>query len=187
MKSPSPDSELSRRDREGPRLLSPLLRLRVFLARLSLDRRLAEGCDPELSPELALRARQLTQPAYCRALAASLRSLVQEAKAPGRSAFGSAQPLQREAVAVWGGALGALADRLEEPEAVTPVAVARVLRLLTDGAGPLFNPHADRLMGDMVWWVGEGFLAQSRGISVGNIGAWVVKDSGPPCSATPVR
>jgi hypothetical protein len=149
------------RDYGFPRRVTPLLRLRVFFGRLSLNRQLAEGCAPELSPQLALRARQLTRPAYCRELALCLRSLVEEAKAPGRPAFSSAQPVQREALSVWSGPLRALADRLEEPEVVTPAAVARVLRLLTDGASPLFNPHADRLMGDMVWWVGEGFLANS--------------------------
>ena len=49
------------------------LRLRTFIAHRELDRRILAGCDPRESPELALRARQLTDPHVRSELAASIR------------------------------------------------------------------------------------------------------------------
>ena len=34
--------------------------------------------------------------------------------------------------------------------------MARVLVLLTDGTGPLYNPDAADRMSDAVWWIADG-------------------------------
>jgi hypothetical protein len=49
-----------------------------------------------------------------------------------------------------------LAERLERPVEVNPTGVARVLMLLTDGSGPLYNPARDRSVGEALWWVADG-------------------------------
>ena len=61
------------------------LRARVWLWRWRLDRGLADGRPQEASPAHALRARQLTAPAFRRMLARSLRtaSLLPSAPAAG--------------------------------------------------------------------------------------------------------
>ena len=59
--------------------------------------------------------------------------------------------------AVWRDAFLSLAERLEQPAAVSATGVARVLRLLTEGGGPLYDPCSERLMGDVLCWVAEGF------------------------------
>src|SRR5438046_1132696 len=60
------------------------LRLRTLSRRSSLDAALAEGADPAEDPALALRAQQLTAPATRRAIAGTIRNLVNAAEEPGR-------------------------------------------------------------------------------------------------------
>ncbi len=55
---------------------------RVWLRRGSLDRSLAAGADPAMSPELAHRARQLTSPRFRAGVAASIRNLLDAAEEP---------------------------------------------------------------------------------------------------------
>ncbi len=133
------------------------LRLRVLFRRGALDRELAEGCPPDAVSDRGLRARQLTEPASCRRLAASLRSCVEDAENPRRGGFSSAIPVRRDVVLIWRDAFLNLAERLERPAAVSATGVARVLRLLTEGGGPLYDPCSERLMGDVLCWVAEGF------------------------------
>jgi hypothetical protein len=142
----------------GAKSRTPLwLRLRVLFRCHALDRELAKGLAAEAARDRALRARQLIEPEHCRRLANTLRDLVAHAESPPRAAFSSAIPVRRELVLIWRDAFLDLAMRLEQPRAVTATGVARVLRLLTEGASPLFGPYSDQLMGDMLCWVGDGF------------------------------
>ena len=56
------------------------LRLRTLIAQRRLDRQILAGCDPESSPELALRVRQLTEPHTRRELAESIRRTLRYAE-----------------------------------------------------------------------------------------------------------
>ena len=142
----------------GARSHAPLsLRLRVLFRRHALDRELAEGLPAEAARDRALRARQLVEPERCRRLAVTLRDLVAHAESPPQTAFSSAIPVRRELVLIWRDAFLDLAARLAGQGSVSATGVARVLRLLTEGAGPLFNPYSDQLMGDALCWVGESF------------------------------
>ncbi len=75
----------------------------------------------------------------------------------------AAVPLSRRAVVRWRESLLGLAERLERPDPANPCGVARVLVLLTDGTGPLYNPGAADRMSDTVWWIADG-LALDAGL-----------------------
>lgn len=143
----------SRRGACGPdgaeEMRSVRLRLRVSLRRGTLDRELADGRDPHVSAELGLRAMQLTNDAIRRRLACALRGIVAEAERGPR--FSAAVPVCRPNVAPWAEGLLGLADVLQRPGAVNPCGVARALAMITDGAGPLYNPGAAQSVGDVVW------------------------------------
>jgi hypothetical protein len=70
------DVALHRADRSMLERSPLVLRLRVFLARWSLDRRIAAGCSCDSSAMLNLRARQLIRRRTRRGLARSLRDVV---------------------------------------------------------------------------------------------------------------
>ncbi len=91
-----------------------------------------------------------------RRLARSLRARVKDAEGPAAIRMSAAVPLCRRAVLPWRESLLGLAERLERPDPVNPAGVARVLVLLTDGTGPLYNPAAAGRMGDAVWWIADG-------------------------------
>lgn len=99
---------------------------------------------------------QLVRMRYRRGLARSLRARVKEAERPGVGRLSSAVPLSRPAVLPWKEGLLGLAERLEGPEPVNPCGVARILVLLTDGTGPLYNPGTASRMSDAVWWIVDG-------------------------------
>jgi hypothetical protein len=65
-------------------------------------------------------------------------------------------PLSRRVVLSWREGLLGLAERLERPDPVNPCGVARVLLLLTDAMGPLYEPGAADRMSDAVWWIADG-------------------------------
>ncbi len=142
----------------GPSSPSPTLRrrLRVQLHRGRLDQQVAEGFGPDPVEDRALRARQLSAMRARRRLARSLRARVKDAEAPAAIRMSAAVPLCRRAVLPWRESLLGLAERLERPDPVNPAGVARVLVLLTDGTGPLYNPAAAGRMGDAVWWIADG-------------------------------
>jgi hypothetical protein len=137
---------------------SPTLkrRLRVQLHRARLDQQLADGFGLDPIEDQALRASQLTAMRARRRLARSLRARVKDAERPAGLRISAAVPLSRRAVVSWREGLLGLAERLERPEAVNPCGVARVLMLLTDGTGPLYNPGAAQQMGEVVWWIADG-------------------------------
>jgi hypothetical protein len=115
--------------------------LRVLARRERLDRQLLKGADPVSTPELTLRAYQLTRAASRTALAATLEASLTSA-ATGQRRSMTAAPLARGAIESARGELDELARTLREPVvAARGVVLAR--RLLTDGAGPLYVEDAD--------------------------------------------
>ena len=71
-----------RRPRKRRAVSATILRLRVALRHDLLDSTLARGADPASQPALAVRATQLERPRHRRALARTLRRVVDEATAP---------------------------------------------------------------------------------------------------------
>ena len=120
------------------------LRLRVQLHKGRLDQQVAEGLgpDPVEAEDLALRARQLAGMRVRRRLARSLRARVKDAERLPAPRLSAAVPLSRRVVLSWREGLLGLAERLERPEPVNPCGVARVVVLLTDAMGPLYEPGA---------------------------------------------
>lgn len=130
---------------------APGLRLRVLLHRYGIDRELAEGGKADGAPELRLRSRQITGGAERRRLASCLWKLVTEAEPVSRrSPLSPVVPIQRDAVLLWRDSIIAIASRLERPMPVGAAGMARLRLLLTDGAGPLFDPTSDYLMADVL-------------------------------------
>jgi hypothetical protein len=137
---------------------SPTLRrrLRVQLHKARLDQQLADGFGSDPIEDRALRGTQLVRPRARRQLARALRARVKDAERPVALRLSAAVPLSRRAVLSWRESLLGLAERLERPEPVNPCGVARVLVLLTDAVGPLYNPGAAERMSDAVWWIADG-------------------------------
>jgi len=131
-------------------------RLRVQLHKGRLDQQLAEGFGSDPIEDRALRAGQLTRMRTRRQLARSLRARVKDAQRPAAPRMSAAVPLSRRTVLRWQESLLGLAERLERPDPVNPCGVARVLVLLTDGTGPLYDPAAAERMSDAVWWIADG-------------------------------
>jgi hypothetical protein len=135
------------------------IRLEALVKRASLDAQLAEGRNPRTSPQLALRATQLTERAARRRLSAAFRAALEESQRPmRRRGLSPRVPLNRRAVLDCRSQLEALADRLVVAEHPRPRGVAIAHLLLVDGAGPLYArsraeqlPHvihtADRALG----------------------------------------
>ncbi len=115
------------------------LRAHVAAHRRMLTSELSEGANPASSPELALRAEQLTSDHKRRVLARSLRRTVHEARhpVPRRVAFGL---VRRGAVLDAADAIDILVKRLHSPEPIAPEGSALVERMLSDGAwSPLYG------------------------------------------------
>jgi hypothetical protein len=116
-------------------------RLRARLRARALDRALAAGEPSEAAPAVALRARRLTELSKRAELARTLRQLVDRARQA--SSFSSAQvPVARSAVLTATEELSRLANELLTPGPVGVGGVAQVQLLISDGTGPLYNPHA---------------------------------------------
>jgi hypothetical protein len=111
---------------------------RVWLRRGALDRRLAHGADPNATPELSRRARQLTSRRCRVGLAEGIRSLVEEAEHPARG-YSSAAPLNRRAVLHERGFLLELVEDLVGDDELSPRGVALIEGLLTDGTSPVYT------------------------------------------------
>jgi len=118
-------------------------RLRLTLRQVRLDDELAAGAEPVASRELALRAGQLTSPRRRARFARSLRRAIAAAELPPHRRLpgrGASVPVNRAAVLEARPELEALADDLVEISHPNPRGVALALRLLRDGAGPLYRP-----------------------------------------------
>ncbi len=123
------------------------LRMRVWLRRTELDRRLAEGTNPATDPLRAARARQLCNPRHRRALAAGLRRLVADGCARASAWPPPGPPLNRRAVRDARDPLLALSGRLAECEHPCPRAVALASYLLCDPDSPAYwEPKGPTLM-----------------------------------------
>ena len=135
-----------------------MLRVRVLWARGRLDGMLARGADPGPSPELALRAAQLTARRHRAALADSLEDVVHTAE--GRRSTRSARPplASREVRAARAALLG-IAFQLRQDAEVHPAGVVLAQRLITDGSGPLYI-HAQH---DGLWHAARDAAAALAG------------------------
>jgi hypothetical protein len=143
-----------------------VLRLRVFLVRWSLDRRIAAGCSCDSSAMLNLRARQLIRRRTRRGLARSLRDVVAYVDRDGSRRAFSTVVIRRGAVRADREAILGLAERLETAAPVSARGVALAGALLTDGAGsPLFNRYCALTVAEAVWAVAEA-LADGAPASV---------------------
>jgi hypothetical protein len=118
-------------------------RVLLTLHQVRLDDELADGTDPVSTRELALRAGQLTDPRRRARFARSLRRAISAAELPPHRRLpgrGAAVPVNRAAVLEARPELEALADDLVELSHPNPRGVALAVRLLRDGAGPLYRP-----------------------------------------------
>jgi hypothetical protein len=123
----------------------PLLRLRVYLTRGTLDRRIAHGLELDATPAAALRAQQLAAAPTRGALATDLRGVVRYAeRVESRTPRLSAVMLEPARVRAGRGAILRLAERLEQQAPVSPQGVALTHVLLTDAASPLFDRDSER-------------------------------------------
>jgi plasmid stabilization system protein ParE len=100
-------------------------------------------------PRYAWRARQLRAENERLRLAKTLRELARRAvESPGG---GYASPRLTAAAAEHHGELSLLASKLERVDKpVTPLGVLRVLDLITDGTGPLWNPARSVALGETI-------------------------------------
>jgi hypothetical protein len=129
---------------------SAALRLRVYLTRGRLDGQIASGRCLDGSAALMLRGRQLAHPHTRRQIARNLAHTVEYVdRNAGRRSF-SAVVIAPAQVRAGRREILELAGRLEATGPVNPTGVALAQGLLTDGAGPLFNPHSDRTVAEAV-------------------------------------
>jgi hypothetical protein len=134
-----------------PVVHSPLLhRLRVRCCLETLDQALAAGADPAASPDLALRARQLTSPEERAATAAALEEAIAEALDPPRG-LTARVPVQAAQVLAARPFLERLAAELREVRAPRAQGVARARRILADGTGPLYAPAPAGELARLAW------------------------------------
>ena len=115
---------------------------RVWLRRGELDRRLALGADPNTTPELSRRARQLTSGRRRAGLAEGLRGLIDAAEDPQRG-YTAAVPLRRREILSERGFLLDLADDLASDDQVSARGVALIETLLTDGSSPVYSARSE--------------------------------------------
>jgi hypothetical protein len=114
------------------------MRLRAAWARENLDRRLAEGAEPDSDPLLHTRAERLVTPASRAALAAGLERAVAAADDRG-APLSSAVPVRRGPVRGARHELMGLAGELRHMPAPRPRGVAMAERLLTEPSSVLFT------------------------------------------------
>lgn len=107
-----------------------------------LDLALAAGISPEASPSLALRAARLTRRSRRRLIAEGFRRAACLARTPEPHPSAATIPYAR-AVGSVRDELDRLAAVLSDPSPVAPCGVAQAWLLLTDGTGPLYNPHGE--------------------------------------------
>jgi hypothetical protein len=124
-------------DAAVPRSLFP--RLRAAVGRRALTRALSEGADPATSPELSVRAAQLTSKRNRTQLARALRRTIDEAHRPALTRS-RVVIIRRAAVVDAEDALTVLIDRIGGSEPVRAEGMAITERILTDAdSSPLYN------------------------------------------------
>jgi hypothetical protein len=140
-----------------------LLHARVWARQRSLDRALADGHPATGSRLLTSRADQLTTCRMRDRWSASLREIVEEFDHPSPPRLSLGIAGQRVVLSVWGQTLLELSEQLKDRARVSPCGMARLRIVMTDGAGPLLNPHSEALMGELLWWIEEGMERQGSG------------------------
>ena len=128
---------------------SPVLRLRVWLTRQTLDHRLAQNESMLASPAMTRRGEQLTSQRSRRSLAAGLRRVIEAAERPSRG-LSAAVPIQRRAILRARPDLERLAAELDAAEPVSLSGIARVQVLLTDGRSPLYMALSEGALDEAV-------------------------------------
>ena len=128
-----------------------MLRLRVYLTRGRLDRRIAAGSACGSSAALALRADQLIDPRTRRQTARALHGIVKYAERVGSRAVLTAVVVDRRVVLSSRHAILGLAERLEGEAPAAPRGVALARIFLTDGIGPLFNANSQQTVIEAIW------------------------------------
>ena len=119
------------------------LRFAVWRNRGRLDAELAAGLDPDGDALLAARAEQITSAASRRALAQTLRNVLDAAEEPPDGWPSARPPLQRDEVLAAREDLEALADRLSDPRSVRPQGAACAVALVWDSASPVYAASED--------------------------------------------
>jgi hypothetical protein len=122
---------------QRPRLWDPALtRIQAAL----LDRRLADGASPDSDRLIALRARALVVPARRQRLASDWERLVRTARE--RPTTRAHVPLRRDRIVAAEADIRELQRSLRANAPVPARGVAMASRLLSDGAGPLYNRNS---------------------------------------------
>ena len=106
-----------------------------------LDRRLAAGRSPESARLLAARAQELVSPATRETLADDWEYVLDRAKQAPAPTMGR-MALHRDWIVAAEPEVREIAASLRRPLPVAAAGVAAASVLLTDGAGPLYNPRA---------------------------------------------
>ena len=131
--------EKAHRPKRGRLRAGPLLRMRVVLRRLRLDRALVSGADPVGSPELELRSQQLQRPRTRERLASAMHRLLVIAFDDPRRHVGPARvPFRHQRVRPNAERFEALAETLRAPGPHTVKGLAMASNLLEDGRGELY-------------------------------------------------
>jgi hypothetical protein len=144
-------------------------RLRVYLLRGRLDRRIACGDRCDSTDLLAIRASQLTHPRTRHQTARGLRRIVGYADRLGSRPNFSAVMIERAAVIAGRQAILGLAERLDGAAQVSPRGVALARQLLSDGLSPLFNRHAERSVIQAIWEVEDALEADAPVLGSGAV------------------
>jgi hypothetical protein len=116
----------------------------------SLDQRLVEGESPDRGALLALRARFLLRPATRRVLARSVARVLSDAVAPSQRATGYRAQVARHNILDAADGLAMLMELLNRPGPVSARGIAAVQLLMSDGAGPVYNPHSTQQLSSLV-------------------------------------
>jgi hypothetical protein len=116
-------------------------RLTVRLRSGQLDQRLGAGASPETDPALALRVRGLDR--QRKMLAGSIRRMLGDSPGSEPGAISHRIGTRVDRVRDASDELARLADMLAVPGPLSPRGLALTWTLITDGTGPLYNPHND--------------------------------------------
>jgi hypothetical protein len=123
--------------------------LMLFLRRRAADEWLRSATGDFVEPRHAWRARQLRAACERLRLARTLRLIVRRAAEPPLGGLGALRPSaaseNREALQL----LASTLERVDQP--VTPAGMLRVIDLITDGAGPLWNAPRGSALAETIY------------------------------------
>ena len=130
----SPNELVSRPNRPWTQLLARFLSS-------SLDRQLVAGRPPESSRLLAAHAERLVSPSLRRALAKSWEDLLKQLRRPPAARSPRAPLCRKSIIIIAEPAVHRMLSALVAPVPIGARGVAMARQLLSDGVGPLYNPH----------------------------------------------